>query len=33
MIQLENVSKFFGQRQAVQELSLSVPAGEVFGWP
>src|SRR5260370_10856471 len=31
MIQLENVSKFFGERQAVQDLSLSVPAGEVFG--
>jgi len=31
MIQLENVSKFFKERQAVQDLTLSVPAGEVFG--
>src|SRR6266700_6951729 len=31
MIQLENVSKFFGQRQSVQNLTLSVPPGEVFG--
>src|SRR6266404_3686019 len=31
MIQLENVSKFFGQRQAVQNLTLRVPPGEVFG--
>ncbi len=31
MIQLQNVSKIFGQRQAVQDLTLSVPAGEIFG--
>lgn len=31
MIQLQNVSKIFGQRQAVQDLTFSVPAGEIFG--
>src|SRR4051794_29743023 len=31
MIQLQNVSKFFGERQAVSDLSMSVPRGEVFG--
>src|SRR4051812_16442977 len=31
MIQLQNVSKFFGQRQAVHDLTLTVPAGEIFG--
>jgi ABC-2 type transport system ATP-binding protein len=31
MIQLQNVSKFFGQRQAVHALTLTVPAGEIFG--
>ena len=31
MIQLQNVSKTFGQRRAVQDLSLTVPAGEIFG--
>lgn len=31
MIQLQNVSKFFGKRQAVEDLTLSVPAGEIFG--
>src|SRR6266850_1552279 len=31
MIQLQNVSKIFGQRQAVEDLTLSVPAGEIFG--
>jgi ABC-2 type transport system ATP-binding protein len=31
MIELQNVSKFFGQRLAVQDLTLTVPAGEIFG--
>src|SRR6266436_2084662 len=31
MIQLQNVSKTFGQRAAVQDLNLNVPAGEIFG--
>ncbi len=31
MIELRQVSKRFGQRLAVNELSLRVPAGEVFG--
>jgi len=31
MIQLQNVSKTFGQRRAVEDLSLTVPAGEIFG--
>jgi ABC-2 type transport system ATP-binding protein len=31
MIQLQHVSKTFGRRQAVQDLSLAVPAGEIFG--
>jgi ABC-2 type transport system ATP-binding protein len=31
MIQLQNVSKFFGERQAVEDLTLTVPAGEIFG--
>jgi ABC-2 type transport system ATP-binding protein len=31
MIELDHVSKYFGERPAVQDLSLTVPAGEVFG--
>src|SRR5437016_9831969 len=31
MIRLQNVVKFFGERQAVADLSLTVPAGEIFG--
>jgi ABC-2 type transport system ATP-binding protein len=31
VIELKHVSKVFGQRMAVQELSLTVPAGEIFG--
>lgn len=31
MINLVNVSKNFGARQAVKDLSLSVPRGEIFG--
>src|ERR1700733_15517906 len=31
MIQLNNVWKMFGQRVAVQDLSLSVRQGEIFG--
>src|SRR5471032_3231910 len=31
MIQLTNVQKKFGTRQAVKDLSLSVPKGEIFG--
>ncbi len=31
MIQLRNVQKRFGHRLAVNDLSLSVPAGEIFG--
>src|SRR5690348_16774579 len=31
MIELRNVTKLFGQRPAVQELSLHVPRGEIFG--
>ena len=31
MIQLTNVRKFFGQRLAVDDLSLEVPKGEIFG--
>ena len=31
MIQLENVSKRFGNRFAVQDLTLNVPAGEIYG--
>src|SRR4051794_37318806 len=31
MIQLQNVTKFFGDRAAVQDLSMTVPAGEIFG--
>jgi len=31
MIELQNVSKFFGERPAVQELTMTVPAGEIFG--
>ncbi|HZR16825.1 MAG TPA: ABC transporter ATP-binding protein [Verrucomicrobiae bacterium] len=31
MIELQNVSKAFGQRMAVQNLSLTVPPGEIFG--
>src|SRR5256714_14962052 len=31
MIQLQNVSKQFGERDAVDDLTLSVPAGEIFG--
>jgi ABC-2 type transport system ATP-binding protein len=31
MIQLQNVTKFFGKREAVHELALTVPSGEIFG--
>jgi ABC-2 type transport system ATP-binding protein len=31
VIELKNVSKAFGQRMAVQDLSLTAPAGEIFG--
>ena len=31
MIQLKNVSKKFGQRLAVDELTLQVPAGDIYG--
>src|SRR3954468_3903356 len=31
MIELRNVSKWFGERQAVKDLDLTVPAGEIFG--
>jgi len=31
MIELQNVSKFFGERPAVQDLTMTVPAGEIFG--
>src|SRR3954463_5332163 len=31
MIELRNVSKWFGERQAVKDLDLNVPAGEIFG--
>lgn len=31
MIQLKNVSKQFGRRLAVDDLSLAVPAGEIYG--
>ncbi len=31
MIQLQNVSKQFGSRLAVEDLTLSVPAGEIYG--
>ena len=31
MIELSNVSKQFGRRLAVEELSLNVPRGEIFG--
>src|SRR6266700_43533 len=31
MIQLRNVRKRFGQRLAVEDLTLTVPAGEIFG--
>src|SRR5437588_2347192 len=31
MIQLQNVSKRFGEREAVHGLTLSVPQGEIFG--
>ncbi|MDB6022485.1 MAG: transporter related-protein [Pedosphaera sp.] len=31
MIQLSNVHKIFGTRPAVEELNLTVPAGEIFG--
>src|SRR4051794_12913253 len=31
MIQLQNVFKLFGERLAVEDLSLTVPAGEIFG--
>ena len=31
MIQLKNVSKQFGQRVAVQDLTLTVPRGEIYG--
>src|SRR5580693_6450636 len=31
MISLRNVQKIFGQRMAVEDLNLNVPAGEIFG--
>jgi ABC-2 type transport system ATP-binding protein len=31
MIQLKNVQKIFGRRPAVEDLTLSVPEGEIFG--
>ena len=31
MIELRNVRKKFGQRVAVEDLSLTIPAGEIFG--
>ena len=31
MIHLANVHKKFGQRLAVDDLTLTVPAGEIFG--
>jgi ABC-2 type transport system ATP-binding protein len=31
MIQLHNVQKIFGRHQAVENLTLSVPSGEIFG--
>src|SRR3954468_11748422 len=31
MIQLQNVTKVFGGRAAVQDLSRTAPAGEIFG--
>jgi ABC-2 type transport system ATP-binding protein len=31
MIELKNISKKFGQRLAVNDLSLEVPAGEIYG--
>ena len=31
MIELENVTKIFGTRRAVDDLSLSVSRGEIFG--
>src|SRR4029077_12617411 len=31
VIQLQNVSKKFGQRLAVDDLTLQVPAGEIYG--
>jgi ABC-2 type transport system ATP-binding protein len=31
LIHLQNVSKYFGERLAVNDLTLTVPAGEIFG--
>src|SRR5438445_13636222 len=31
MIQLQNVFKLFGERLAVEDLSLNVPSGEIYG--
>lgn len=31
MIELRNVSKLFGEREAVRELTMTLPAGEIFG--
>src|SRR5437764_15364487 len=31
MIQLHNVRKIFGEQRAVEDLTLTVPAGEIFG--
>jgi ABC-2 type transport system ATP-binding protein len=31
MIRLQNLSKSFGEREAVRDLTLTVPAGEIFG--
>src|ERR1700727_1703126 len=31
MIQLKNLQKIFGEQRAVEDLTLAVPAGEIFG--
>jgi ABC-2 type transport system ATP-binding protein len=31
VIELRNVSKLFGEREAVRDLTMTVPAGEIFG--
>jgi ABC-2 type transport system ATP-binding protein len=32
MIELENVSRWFGSTKAVNEVTFSVPRGDVFGY-
>ena len=32
MIELENLNKVYGRTVAVKDLSLSIPAGELFGF-